>query len=249
MMPRPAYTVSLFAGLVKADSGFVVAPNHLRDTFGSLQPLWDTDTVFTAFTGGKANKLYMVDTDAQAYRAFRLRVEADGGFVVARKHTTDILEDSELRKASIATTMSAGKAGKLYAFTPLSVSAMIEPVSITQALGSTTSAYRIGDIPEVSATYVTEGGDAKAKVKVELGNQRSAYRATFYEAVGILNTFDSGTNVAFGVDELVFDHTEGNLSDKAYKYKVSYFIEGNINGSPVVFEGSKSEPVYLLGRQ
>jgi len=129
------------------------------------------------------------------------------------------------------------------------ITVVAQTLDLSPLQEASSASYRIGDVPEVRAKYVEQGGDAKAIVRVDLLNQRSAYRAKFYEAVGTLNNFTAPVEVGFGVDTLDFDHSAGTESNNAYKYKVSYFIEGNIGGTPVEFEGSKSEPVYLLGRQ
>lgn len=243
-MLRPDYTVSLFRGLVQADGGFVVADDYLRDTFLGFEPLWDTESVFTAFTGGKEGKLYMVNTEAQAYRAFRLRVEQDSGFVVARKHTTDILKDDLLRQASIGSTMSAGKAGKLYAFTPLEITAQADTMNVNVTLSNGSSAYRIAETPRVEGFYLDA---TKTNINITVDNIRSAYTARFYESIGTKNNFTNQVvDQNIGEQTKIFQHTEEE-SNKAYKYKVSYFVRGNIDGNIVEFEGTRSSPVYLLG--
>ena len=107
------------------------------------------------------------------------------------------------------------------------------------------SAYRILDTPQIEAFYTNLPNPET--VQVSAGNIRSAYRARVYEAVGIKNNFTANViNLEAGEPDVVFEHT-GEDAKRAYKYKVSYFVTGNIGGSLVEHEGTRCAPVYLLG--
>ena len=66
------------------------------------------------------------------------------------------------------------------------------------------------------------------------------------EAVGTRNNFATNTHDFLGNNFAEFNHP-GDEAKRAYKYKVSYFVTGNIGGSLVEHEGTRCAPVYLLG--
>jgi hypothetical protein len=109
---------------------------------------------------------------------------------------------------------------------------------------TTNSAYRIADIPIIDARFTNT---TTLNTSVEVLNRRSAYGIRFYEADGVANNFNVANNIAPNVsgNTVTFDHTSSNAL--AYKYKVSYFVTGNINNANVEFEGTRCQPSYLLG--
>ena len=118
-------------------------------------------------------------------------------------------------------------------------------ITAVTTMGSANSAYRILDTPQIEAFYTNLPN--LETVQVSAGNIRSAYRARVYEAVGIKNNFTANViNLEAGEPDVVFEHT-GEDAKRAYKYKVSYFVTGNIGGSLVEHEGTRCAPVYLLG--
>lgn len=120
-------------------------------------------------------------------------------------------------------------------------------VVVSLSMSNANSAYRIFDVPEISVYYTNLPN--LETVQVSAINIRSAYRARVYEAVGIKNNFTANViDLEAGEPDAVFEHT-GEDAKRAYKYKVSYFVTGNIGGSLVEHEGTRCAPVYLLGKQ
>jgi len=119
----------------------------------------------------------------------------------------------------------------------------VNTLNINFALGTTTSAYRISDTPIINAKYVSNTNN----VTVSVLNRKSAYGMRFYGANGVANNFNvlSNINVSDSNTNITFDNSATNAS--AYKYKVSYFVSGNINSTLVEFEGTRCQPSYLLG--
>ena len=102
-------------------------------------------------------------------------------------------------------------------------------------------AYRIAETPIVSATRTSNGVD------IAWSNRRSAYSVRAYQATGVRNNFSNIQNIS-AQEGTTFPHA-GAQSGRAYKYKVSYFVTGNIGGSLVEHEGVRCAPVYLLEEQ
>jgi hypothetical protein len=114
---------------------------------------------------------------------------------------------------------------------------------VTVATSNTDSKYRISDTPIINAKYVSNTNN----VTVTVLNRKSAYGIRFYGADGVANNFNVLTNINVGDSNtnITFDNSTSNAS--AYKYKVSYFVSGNINSTLVEFEGTRCQPSYLLG--
>ena len=122
---------------------------------------------------------------------------------------------------------------------------MANTITAVTTMGSANSAYRILDTPQIEAEYDTEA-TPNDLVRVSVLNSRSAYKIRYYEAVGTRNNFTTNTQDFIGDDFAEFNHP-GDEAKRAYKYKVSYFVTGNIGGSLVEHEGTRCAPVYLLG--
>lgn len=114
-------------------------------------------------------------------------------------------------------------------------------VVVSLSMSNANSAYRIFDVPEIKAGRTATGVD------VEWLNWRSAYSVRAYQATGTRNNFSNIQNVSMQ-EGITFTHT-GAQAGRAYKYKVSYFVTGNIGGSLVEHEGTRCAPVYLLEEQ
>jgi len=118
-------------------------------------------------------------------------------------------------------------------------------VVVSLYMGNANSAYRILDTPKIEAEYYTDA-TLNDLVRVSVLNHRSAYKIRYYEAVGTRNNFTTNTHDFLGNNFAEFNHP-GDEAKRAYKYKVSYFVTGNIGGSLVEHEGTRCAPVYLLG--
>ena len=123
----------------------------------------------------------------------------------------------------------------------LADTATANTITIAVGMSNANSAYRIFDVPEIKAGRTATGVD------VEWLNRRSAYSARVYQATGTRNNFSNIQNVSMQ-EGTTFTHT-GAQAGRAYKYKVSYFVTGNIGGSLVEHEGVRCAPVYLLEEQ
>jgi hypothetical protein len=85
-------------------------------------------------------------------------------------------------------------------------------------------------------------------VIVSVTNRKSAYGIRFYEATGVANNFNVVSNINVGNSNTNITLNHSNVTASAYKYKVSYFVTGNIgNNTLVEFEGTRCQPSYLLG--
>jgi hypothetical protein len=114
---------------------------------------------------------------------------------------------------------------------------------ISFGISNAVSAYRISDVPIINAKYVGNTNN----VIVTVLNRKSAYGMRFYGANGIVNNFNVLANIAVSNTDtnITFNNSASNAS--AYKYKVSYFVIGNISNANVEFEGTRCQPSYLLG--
>ena len=101
--------------------------------------------------------------------------------------------------------------------------------------------YRIAETPIARAARTSNGVD------IAWSNRRSAYSVRVYQATGIRNNFSNIQNVT-SQEQTTFAHA-GVQAGRAYKYKVSYFVKGNIAGSLVEHEGVRCAPIYLLEEQ
>ena len=120
-------------------------------------------------------------------------------------------------------------------------------VVVSLSMSNANSAYRIFDTPIIRADYTGEI-EPEDIVRVEVLNHRSAYKIRYYEAIGTRNNFSTNTQEFLGDTFAEYSHL-GEDAKRAYKYKVSYFVTGNIGGSLVEHEGTRCAPVYLLGKQ
>jgi hypothetical protein len=178
------------------------------------------------------------------HKAFEDLVVQDSGSVASDIFLSQTINDLSFDDASLYLGCVAGKASVLYSYIPIQFrSETANTVNVTLSASNTTSAYRISDVPIINAKYQTNSKN----VVVELLNKKAIYGARFYEANGIANNFTVNTNINIGSVDTNVTFIHANDSASAYKYKVSYFIIGNINSANVEFEGTRCQPSYLLG--
>jgi hypothetical protein len=239
-MSRSAYTLSLHQFQVGVDSGTIVSNQAVLDAIDL--PLADLNNLpfLSACASRKVGKLYFVDMRSQRHRAFDALVEDDSGFIIDDRAVAQSINDLNFAEYSMYSGMTAYNVGKLYFYTPLSTNVNTNSATLNVTGVNTTSKYRIADVPVIKAQYITD-----TNIQVTALNRKSAYKIRFYEAEGIANNFSNIQNVTDeNVDSFTFTH---NTNTIAYKYKVSYFVTGNIGGVETEFEGTRCQPSYLLG--
>ncbi len=243
-MTRSAYTLSLHQFQVSADSGFIVSNQAILDAVNL--PLDDINNFpyISPCASAKVGKLYFVDMRSVLHKAFDTLVDADGGTIISQRQVARSINEGDFSTYSVFCGATAVKVGKLYAYTPLTQSEGVTSANITVTGVTTTPKYRIADIPIIDARFTNT---TTLNTIVEVLNRRSAYGIRFYEADGVANNFNVADNIAPNVsgNTVTFDHTSSNAL--AYKYKVSYFVTGNIDSNTVEFEGTRCQPSYLLG--
>lgn len=240
-MSRSAYTLSLHQAEVGADSGTIISNQAITNAVSLTLADLNNLPYLSACASRKVGKLYFVDMRSQRHRSFDLLVEGDSGFVIDDRAVAQSINDLNFAEYSMYSGMTAHKVGKLYFYTPLTTNVDTNTATLSVTGVNTTPKYRIGDVPVISAQYVTSTNN----VIVSALNRISAYSIRFYQASGTANNFTNVQNVTnVNTDNITFEHSSNSI---AYKYKVSYFVTGNIGGVSTEFEGTRCQPSYLLG--
>lgn len=243
-MTRSAYTLALHEYQVSVDSGNIANTQAILDAIDLPVELLNEFPLVVPCASGKVSKLYFLDMRSQRHKAFEDVVVLDGGLVADDRHVAKTINSDIYDTASLYNGCVAGKASVLYSYIP----AQFQQNTVTAAAFSVSapspdSKYRIADTPIIEARYVSNTNN----VIVNVTNRKSAYGIRFYEATGVANNFNvvSNINVGDSNTNITFDHSAVTAS--AYKYKVSYFVTGNINSVLTEFEGTRCQPSYLLG--
>ena len=243
-MTRSAYTLALHEYQVGLDSGFIASEQAILNAIDLPDTLLNEFPLIVPCASGKVGKLYFLDMRSQRHKAFEDVVFLDSGSVADDRHVAKTINADIYDTASLYNGCVAGKASVLYSYIPAQIQQnTVTSANITFTANNATSAYRISDTPIINARYVSTTNN----VIVSVTNRKSAYGIRFYEATGVANNFNvvSNINVGNSNTNITFDHSAGPTVS-AYKYKVSYFVTGNINSVLTEFEGTRCQPSYLL---
>jgi hypothetical protein len=241
---RSAYTLELHQYQVGVDSGFIASNQAILDAIDLPEELLNQFPLVVPCASGKVSKLYFLDMRSLRHKAFEDVVVLDSGSVASDRHVAQTINSDIYDTASLYNGCVAGKASVLYSYVPIQFQTnTVTTLNVTVATSNTDSKYRISDTPVINAKYVSNTNN----VTVTVLNRKSAYGIRFYGADGVANNFNLLANINVGDSNtnITFDNSLSNAS--AYKYKVSYFVSGNINSTLNVFEGTRCQPSYLLG--
>jgi hypothetical protein len=237
---RSAYTLELHQYQVGLDSGVIASNQAILDAINMPIELINDFPFVTPCASGKVGKMYFLDMRSARHRAFEEAVILDGGSVASDIFLSQTINDLRFDNASLYIGCVAGKEFVMYSYVPTPFQGeTATTINVTVATGNTDSKYRISDTPIINARYVSNTNN----VTVTVLNRKSAYGIRFYGANGVANNFIVLANINVGNTDtnITFDNSTSNAS--AYKYKVSYFVSGNIGN----FEGTRCQPSYLLG--
>jgi hypothetical protein len=242
-MSRSAYTLSLHQFQVSTDAGFIVSNQAILDAIDLPADDINNFPYISACASAKVGKLYFIDMRSVLHKAFDDLVDADSGTIISERQVARSINQGDFSEYSFFCGATAFKVGKLYAYTPLEQSESVTSASLNISGVNTVSKYRISDVPIINARFTNTN---TLNVNVDVLNRKSAYGIRFYEAEGVDNNFNVVANIAVSnsATNVSFNHSSSNVI--AYKYKVSYFVTGNIGNVTEEFEGTRCQPSYLL---